>query len=81
MTNTQLYILIAVPILVGVFQRFDTKRLEAKMERLEEKVEGSVKRLEDKMDAKLDSIQKDMREFYALLRVHDEQISELKKVK
>ena len=78
MTNTQLYLAVGLPTvtaLLGILATLVTLfALNFRIDRMENKVDG----LGSKLDSKLDLIHRDIREFYATQRVHDEAIASLK---
>ena len=82
MTNAQLYILL-LPSLLGVLATLagflmQGKRLDAmddRFNRMDRQMDDRFNRI----DATLTLIQRDLREFYATQKVHDEAIDTLKK--
>lgn len=75
MSNQQLYLAIGTPGLLALINlvillvfgfRLDSRidRLDGRIERLDEKIDGKIDGLRNELGAKIESGQRDMREFY-----------------
>lgn len=70
MSNIQFYIALAVPsILVILSWLQQDKRLarqEATIDRMDSSIDGRIDRLDSRIDARLNTIEHDLRQFYAV---------------